>query len=73
MSNHKHFLPKIFLLAVTACILSLSAQAHENKKDTLPVDRVKHGLSVMVLGSGGPVATNKRVSAGYLIFTCSHC
>lgn len=69
MSNRKHFLPRIFLLAITACTISLSAQAHENKKDALPVDKVKHGLSVMVLGSGGPVATSKRVSAGYLIFT----
>lgn len=27
------------------------------------------GLSIMVLGSGGPVPTKKRESAGYLIFT----
>ncbi len=69
MSNRKHSLPRIILLAVTAFIVSISVQAHENKKVSQPVDRVKNGLSVMVLGSGGPVATNKRVSAGYLIFT----
>jgi len=69
MSNRKHFLPRFFLLIMTACVVSLSAQAHEKEKSVLPVDRVKNGLSVMVLGSGGPVATNKRVSAGYLIFT----
>lgn len=32
-------------------------------------DRVKGDLSVMVLGSGGPMATaSNRASAGYLIF-----
>ena len=41
-------------------------QAHEKK---LAVDEVKGDLSVMVLGSGGPMATpSGRASAGYLIF-----
>jgi len=36
----------------------------------LPVEKVSGDLSVMVLGSGGPVATPQgRASAGYLIFT----
>lgn len=36
----------------------------------LPVDQVSGPLSVIVLGSGGPVATAAgRASAGYLIFT----
>ena len=36
----------------------------------LAVDRVRGDLSVMVLGSGGPIATEAgRASAGYLIFT----
>ena len=35
----------------------------------LPIDKVKGPLSVMVLGSGGPIATaSGRASAGYLIF-----
>lgn len=52
---------------VLFCITVVSnAQAH---KDKLAVDKVKGDLSVMVLGSGGPMATaNGRASAGYLVF-----
>ncbi len=48
-----------------------SAHADKNEADKkLAVDKVEDGLSVMVLGSGGPVATaSGRASAGYLIFT----
>ncbi len=38
--------------------------------DDLAINKVKGPLSVMVLGSGGPIATAAgRASAGYLIFT----
>ncbi len=41
----------------------------EGKDKELAVDKVEGALSVMVLGSGGPVAvTPGRASAGYLIF-----
>ncbi len=54
--------------AVVAVVLGLAlGQAHADKR--LPVDRVKGDFSVMVLGSGGPMAvSNGRASAGYLIF-----
>ncbi|MGI9320210.1 MAG: hypothetical protein ACR2O5_02270, partial [Thiogranum sp.] len=36
----------------------------------LAIDQVKGDLSVMVLGSGGPVATPAgRASAGYVVFS----
>ena len=42
--------------------------AHAEKKR--PIDKVEGALSVMVLGSGGPIATESgRASAGYLVFT----
>ncbi|WP_455221580.1 MBL fold metallo-hydrolase [Kaarinaea lacus] len=41
----------------------------KDKGDILAVDKVKGDFSVMVLGSGGPIATEQgRASAGYLIF-----
>lgn len=64
---------RLFPVVLTAVILStlvvlpVSADDDENKK--LPMDKVsERGLSIMVLGSGGPVATPKRASAGYMIF-----
>ncbi|HEC20123.1 MAG TPA: MBL fold metallo-hydrolase [Gammaproteobacteria bacterium] len=54
-------------LGLLAAILAGPGQAHGKK---LAVDKVEGALSVMVLGSGGPVATPEgRASAGYLIFT----
>jgi ribonuclease BN (tRNA processing enzyme) len=52
-------------------MLAVTAQAHDQHTgDQQEGDPVKGHLSVMVLGSGGPVATAKgRASAGYLIFT----
>ena len=42
----------------------------DNDHDRLAVNKVEGSLSVMVLGSGGPMAvSNGRASAGYLIFT----
>jgi len=61
------------LVGLTACFaLASTAYAdkdgHEDAED-LAADEVKGGLSVMVLGSGGPVATAAgRASASYLIF-----
>lgn len=50
--------------------LGLQTASADNKPDKLPLDKVEGELSVMVLGSGGPVATAAgRASAGYLIFT----
>ena len=54
---------------LTLGLLSPSFADHKPHKK-LAVDRVEGDLSVMVLGSGGPVATKAgRASAGYLIFT----
>jgi ribonuclease BN (tRNA processing enzyme) len=61
-------------LAVTAfTLLTLSATqtfgSDKHKKNKLAVDKVKDGLSIMVLGSGAPAAQpNGRASAGYMIF-----
>ena len=53
------------LCLVTAALSNV--QAGDKKK--LAVDRVKDGLSVMVLGSGSPAAQpDGRASAGYMIF-----
>jgi len=48
--------------------LAIAASSYADKKPA--VKKVKGELSVMVLGSGGPVATAEgRASAGYMIFT----
>lgn len=65
----------IMLLAACLFGLAMGVQAdnrHKNNKEKhkLAVEKVKGPLSVMVLGSGGPIATAAgRASAGYLIFT----
>ena len=42
----------------------------DDKHRELPVDKVEGPLSIMVLGSGGPVATPRgRASASYMVFT----
>lgn len=53
----------VFALILSSS-LSMTTLAHEWK-----AKKPDKGLSVLVLGSGGPVVTNKRASAGYLIFT----
>jgi ribonuclease BN (tRNA processing enzyme) len=56
------------------CLTAATAYADNDKyrdrdHDKLAVDNVKGSLSVLVLGSGGPMATaSGRASAGYLIF-----
>lgn len=58
---------KCVLLATT--ISALPTLSHADMKKN-PAREIEGPLSVMVLGSGGPVATAKgRASAGYLIFT----
>ena len=60
---------------LAAVLVSPAFADHEGQKDhkghkKFAVDKVEGDLSVMVLGSGGPVATAAgRASAGYLIFT----
>ena len=55
------------LFAVMAGIV-ITTSSYADKKPV--VRKVKGSLSVMVLGSGGPIATAEgRASAGYLIFT----
>lgn len=57
-------------LAAASLIFAANALAdngHHHKP--LPVDKVHGDLSVMVLGSGGPmVTTSGRASAGYIVF-----
>lgn len=57
------------LLCAAAYGLTGFASVQADGKKRLAVDTVKGGLSVMVLGSGGPVATAAgRASASYLVF-----
>lgn len=56
----------LFTLLSSAIALSTFAQADDDK---LAVDKISGDLSVLVLGSGGPLGTPKgRASAGYLIY-----
>jgi len=57
-------------IAVLLTFFSVLAFAQESEMENpLPVDQVKGDLSVMVLGSGGPLATTSgRASAGYIVF-----
>jgi ribonuclease BN (tRNA processing enzyme) len=56
------------LAAAVLCLLFSAGPTLADSK--LAVNKVKGALSVMVLGSGGPMATSSgRASAGYLIFT----
>ncbi|HIE55074.1 MAG TPA: MBL fold metallo-hydrolase [Chromatiaceae bacterium] len=57
-----------FWFPVALLIFSVTP-AYADHANRLAVDKVKGDFSVMVLGSGGPVATSSgRASAGYLIF-----
>jgi ribonuclease BN (tRNA processing enzyme) len=61
-----------FLLLTPVLLLSqVAAWADSGKHygDILAADKVRGDFSIMVLGSGGPIATQQgRASAGYLIF-----
>ncbi|MBL1276475.1 MAG: hypothetical protein COB30_010330 [Ectothiorhodospiraceae bacterium] len=64
----KSLLKRYLVLVVTLLIAPLN-YASEKKRD-LAINNVSGDLSVMVLGSGGAIATKKgRASSGYLIFT----
>lgn len=55
-------------VGLISALLATVSFADDDDHD-LAVNEVKGALSVMVLGSGGPVAmANGRASAGYLIF-----
>jgi len=57
------------LLSSIAGLLFYSFTVFSSDDDELAVDKVEGKLSVMVLGSGGPIATpSGRASSGYLIF-----
>jgi len=64
--SYSQFLSAILLLLTS--VFCSNVFADDNGKN-LAVDKVKGDLSVMVLGSGGPIATEVgRASASYLIF-----
>ena len=64
----KRTIPYIFLSLLLALMFGPSVHADGSHRK-LAVNKVKGALSVMVLGSGGPVAASSgRASAGYLIF-----
>ncbi len=66
MKSYRHRI----VLALTSFITMAFATTAVYADKKLAADKVKGDLSVMVLGSGGPVATAEgRASAGYLIFT----
>ena len=71
MLNAKRMLKaQVVCASLLAAILVSPAFADHKSHKKFAVDKVKGDLSVMVLGSGGPVATAAgRASAGYLIFT----
>ncbi len=58
---------RILSIAILSTSFTIGFAQAEKK---LAIDKVDGALSVMVLGSGGPIATESgRASAGYLIFT----
>lgn len=58
------------LLSVIVGLAFATSSYADGKHKKLAVSKVKGSLSVMVLGSGGPMAVAEgRASAGYLIFT----
>jgi len=68
----KPFVTGIAMLSALATFspFSLADNNHENSNKKLAVTKVKGDLSIMVLGSGGPIATSAgRASAGYMVFT----
>ena len=70
MTQKTTILKSILITLLIAVVSSVAiADDDHDKKKKLAVNKVKGDLSVMVLGSGGPVATEQgRASASYLIF-----
>lgn len=61
-----HFFNSIALLSF---LISPIVMADEDDKDELAIHEVEDGLSVMVLGSGGPMTLpNDRAGSGFMIF-----
>jgi ribonuclease BN (tRNA processing enzyme) len=62
---------RLFILTILAVVAPFSfASDSDHHAHELAVTKVHGDLSVMVLGSGGPMAvSNGRASAGYMIFT----
>jgi len=57
-------------IAIISGLVIATASYADKKGKKLAIDKVEGSLSVMVLGSGGPIATAEgRASAGYMIFT----
>lgn len=65
------FIDKSLLIGMIGLCLASTSMADTNTKNNdLAINKIKGSLSVMVLGSGGPIATAAgRASAGYMIFT----
>ncbi|MGD8515259.1 MAG: MBL fold metallo-hydrolase, partial [Granulosicoccaceae bacterium] len=64
----KGMLVAAMMASVTGMVYADNDKNHDKHKTAF--QKVKGDLSVMVLGSGGPIATAEgRASAGYLIFT----
>ena len=59
------------MVTLLTCLASSSFAADRHAHQPLPAISKVHGdLSIMVLGSGGPIATSVgRASAGYMLFT----
>lgn len=68
--NIAFFRPLLSLLCALSLALALTVARADAAQGRPAVNRVHGPLSVMVLGSGGPMLqTSGRASAGYLIFT----
>lgn len=66
--NNIRGVQRFFMAAALGLCLG-TVQADDDKRKKLAVDKVEGNFSVMVLGSGGPIATAEgRASAGYLVF-----
>lgn len=60
---------RIKLITLSLTLLSLAFTSPLFAADDKPVSQVKGALSVMILGSGGPIAPPGRASSSYLVFT----
>ncbi|MBL1277948.1 MAG: MBL fold metallo-hydrolase [Ectothiorhodospiraceae bacterium] len=70
VNNRLKVKAKVLCASLLVASLFNPAFADDKSKKKLAVNKVKGDLSIMVLGSGGPVATPEgRAGAGYMIFT----
>ena len=72
LKNNKFRMKNIFqsLLSLTMLTVTTLAFADSKHQHRTAFQKVEGDLSVIVLGSGGPIATTEgRASAGYLVFT----